>query len=162
MDYIINQDVNTVPERIVVPIHQNLLPSLEDAFLFTIKKRKMKKKVINGKHLPENFPKSGEGKLPLLSSKSPKPENRNPKELRTDQKTKKSNPPPGYSPGDPLELSKWMSTRQLLEEFPVSTRSLYNWRKKRLLPFLFFEGKLLYDRTAFERILKSRWNIESH
>lgn len=71
----------------------------------------------------------------------------------------KSNPPPDYCPDAPLEFSKWMSTRQLLEEFPVSARSLYNWRKKKLLPYLFFEGKLLYDRTAFEKILKSRWNI---
>lgn len=112
----------------------------------------MEKKVIKTKHTGRNLPEPGIATSALSNPAPPEP-------VSTIIKVKKSNPPPGYSPREPLEFSKWISTRQLLEEFPVSARSLYNWRKKCLLPFTFFEGKLLYDRTAFERILKSRWNI---
>lgn len=117
----------------------------------------MDDKVIKGNRMAVNLPKPNEIEKDLNKSEIP-----NPGDLISKLPTNnslKSNPPPGYSPDDPLEFSKWMSTRQLLEEFPVSARSLYNWRKKKLIPYLFFEGKLLYDRTAFERILKSRWNI---
>lgn len=117
----------------------------------------MEKKGIKGKHATGNVLKPDTLRKDLVDVKIPKPG-----DLSTKAPTSnslKSNPPPDYCPDAPLEFSKWMSTRQLLEEFPVSARSLYNWRKKKLIPYIFFEGKLLYDRTAFERILKSRWNI---
>lgn len=57
------------------------------------------------------------------------------------------------------EFAVWRSSRQIMEEFPVSEKSLYNWRQAGILPFGLLGRKIMYNRTLIEKILKSRWNV---
>ena len=56
-------------------------------------------------------------------------------------------------------FSKWLPTGKVVEEFFVSPRTLYNWRKAKVLPFgrLKENGKIYYNRSVIEQILRNKW-----
>ena len=60
---------------------------------------------------------------------------------------------------EPIQFSVWRSTRQILEEFPISEKSLYNWRTAGILPYGLLGKKIMYNRTVIEQILMSRWKV---
>jgi hypothetical protein len=59
----------------------------------------------------------------------------------------------------PIEFAVWRSTRQILQEFPISEKTLYNLRTAGILPYGLLGRKILYNRTVIEKILLSRWNV---
>ena len=56
---------------------------------------------------------------------------------------------------------KWLPTGRVVEEFFVSERTLYNWRKEGILPFgrLKGKGKIYYNRSVIEQILRNKWKV---
>ena len=71
---------------------------------------------------------------------------------------KPTNPsqPDGPFPVNPAEpYGDWKQKEEIIEEFGVDVRTLYNWRKKGVIPFGTIGGKIYYDRKAIEQMLKS-------
>ncbi len=85
--------------------------------------------------------------------------------LRNSKKTPATSPAPKpTNPSQPDEASTvkpiepygdWKQKEEIIEEFGVDVRTLYNWRKKGLIPFGTMGGKIYYDRKAIELMLKS-------
>lgn len=50
----------------------------------------------------------------------------------------------------------WISSSELLNLFPISKRSLQNYRNKRMIPFHRFGSKIFYKRHEVEEVLKSK------
>ncbi|HET7114866.1 MAG TPA: hypothetical protein VFI29_00135 [Hanamia sp.] len=58
-------------------------------------------------------------------------------------------------------FSRWLPTYKVVEEFYVSTLTLYNWRKAEVLPFGRLRGKIYYNRSVIEQIVRNKWNVIS-
>ena len=55
----------------------------------------------------------------------------------------------------PYDFNKWIDKHAVLSEFPMCERTLYNYRKKGIIPHVLFGNKFLYNRTALEaKLLK--------
>ena len=52
-----------------------------------------------------------------------------------------------------LALKRWLDKQDVMREFYVSERTLYNWRKKKLIPFGNIGRKFYYDRRLIEGLL---------
>ena len=52
-----------------------------------------------------------------------------------------------------LVLKRWLDKQDVMREFYVSERTLYNWRKKKLIPFGNIGRKFYYDRRLIEDLL---------
>jgi len=52
-----------------------------------------------------------------------------------------------------LVLKRWLDKQDVMKEFYVSERTLYNWRKKKLIPFGNIGRKFYYDRRLIEGLL---------
>ena len=50
-------------------------------------------------------------------------------------------------------LKRWLDKQDVMREFYVSERTLYNWRKKKLIPFGNIGRKFYYDRRLIEGLL---------
>lgn len=84
------------------------------------------------------------------------------KEVKTNQ-TEDTKPEPSglnddFATGENV-FSKWLPTGKVVEEFFVSTRTLYNWRKAKVLPFGRLKGKIYYNRSVIEQILRNKWKM---
>ena len=83
----------------------------------------------------------------------------------SDKTKSKPNPPTALQASfavnafEPIQFSVWRSTRQILAEFPISEKTLYNLRMAGILPYGLLGKKIMYNRTVIEKILMSRWNI---
>ena len=51
------------------------------------------------------------------------------------------------------DLKRWLDKQDVMREFYVSERTLYNWRKKKLIPFGNIGRKFYYDRRQIESLL---------
>jgi hypothetical protein len=68
--------------------------------------------------------------------------------------TKKITPPANEHRAGKVEpLKRWMDKQDVMREFYVSERTLYNWRKKKLIPFGRIGRKFYYDRWGIEALL---------
>jgi len=62
-------------------------------------------------------------------------------------------------PTDENIFFTWLPTRKIAEEFFVSIRTLYNWRKDGILPFGRLKNKIYYNRSVIEQILRNKWKV---
>lgn len=62
-------------------------------------------------------------------------------------------------PTDENVFSTWLPTAKVVKEFYVSIRTLYNWRKAEVLPFGRLRGKIYYNRSVIEQILRNKWKV---
>ena len=62
-------------------------------------------------------------------------------------------------PTDENIFSRWLPTIKVVEEFFVCPRTLYNWRKAEVLPFGRLRGKIYYNRSVIEQILRNKWKV---
>jgi len=49
----------------------------------------------------------------------------------------------------------WVDKQDVMLEFHVSERTLYNWRIKKILPFARLGKKIIYNRSLIEQMLKN-------
>jgi len=49
----------------------------------------------------------------------------------------------------------WIDKQDVMLEFHVSERTLYNWRIKKILPFARLGKKIIYNRSLIEQMLKN-------
>ncbi|HET7117529.1 MAG TPA: hypothetical protein VFI29_13615 [Hanamia sp.] len=116
----------------------------------------MNKKVNSGNPVPAKSPYTATPKTNFVKTATPAA---NKMQIKTDadqQKLVQSLATSGEETSN--EFSVWRSTRQIIDEFPVCEKSLYNWRQAGILPHGLLGSKIMYNRTLIEKILKSRWN----
>ena len=53
------------------------------------------------------------------------------------------------------EFNVWIDKQDVMLEFHVSERTLFNWRKKKVIPFTRLGRKIIYNRSLLEQILKN-------
>jgi hypothetical protein len=63
---------------------------------------------------------------------------------------KKTAPPSVKKPEQGAPFSIWMDKYQIMEEFQISPRTLYNWRRHNCIPHTRVGKKFYYNRTEFE------------
>jgi len=49
----------------------------------------------------------------------------------------------------------WIDKQDVMLEFHLSERTLYNWRKKKILPYARLGKKIIYNRSLIEQTLKN-------
>lgn len=49
----------------------------------------------------------------------------------------------------------WVDKQDVMLEFHISERTLYNWRIKKILPFARLGKKIIYNRSLIEQMLKN-------
>lgn len=49
----------------------------------------------------------------------------------------------------------WVDKQDVMLEFHISQRTLYNWRIKKILPFARLGKKIIYNRSLIEQMLKN-------
>lgn len=71
------------------------------------------------------------------------------KNLKRKEKSKRSLAQP---------FDTWLDKQDIMLEFHVSERTLFNWRKKKVLPFSRLGTKIIYNRSLLEQMLKKGLN----
>ncbi len=61
---------------------------------------------------------------------------------------------PEQQPYPDNSLSKWMDNYQIMEEFKITQRTLYNWRRKKYIPHTKIGNKSYYNRTEIEAMMR--------
>lgn len=57
----------------------------------------------------------------------------------------------------PLNGERYLTDREVAERLKVSRRTLQEYRNARLLPFIAFGGKILYNEHDIERLLEENY-----
>lgn len=70
----------------------------------------------------------------------------------TKKKAVKKAPPP--IPSKPEEFYTWIDNHDIMKEFKIGPRTLYNWRRFDYIPHTKIGKKTLYNRSAIEKILR--------